>query len=558
MLASRNTHHDLPAAQAAALDAVASVVFMHLEDERTRSDDTDSAPVLIHVDGPGDAEMVDMVAHRLRSHTEESQVSERPNPSSRVPGRPRRQPPPAWTVIRFDAWQYQRLAPPWWWLINALDGQLRDEFRRRGPSVLRRKRLRDYRWRVGHFVHDLLPVVPLVFAAVGLWYISGRLPMDQFFKWAVGLIGALTTLGAFLFSAGNGVRRLLVGSRVNLGASMRTSDPMEDLRTRYSFLTRSADSAVALVIDNVDRCRAEYVVELLEGIQTLLKSPSVGKDRTPLVAVLVPAERAWLCDSYLQVYNEFQDAMHQPGRPYGLAFVDKVFDVALRLPRLAPTGQAGVPLAAAVPTEDQEAALTNARSERAIRELVAGAEARAAEDSTVLRPAAELRLRAVRRLGRLEVGSPHGLCLDTGKVLEDLIDAVAPGPTVARQLRTAYCVQRTTQLLGGHPIETDRHAIHRLGLWTILDLRWPLLAQHLARHPDHVTLLQQQQAPAGVSDDLEYVFNDPEAARLTTAWSGAELSPNSVRHFSCVQAADVGSPGAGAAAHGVSLACAAA
>ena len=130
--------------------------------------------------------------------------------------------------------------------------------------------------------------------------------------------------------------------------------------------------------------------------------------------------------------------------------------------------------------------------------------------------------------------APSGerLCLGATRDLTELLNAVAPGPTLAKRLRTAYCVQRTAQLLGGHPIDDDSDAVHRLGLWTILNLRWPLLAEHLARYPDHVRLLQRQQSPTGISDDLEQVFTDPEAARLTIGWPGAEIGPENVRRFS--------------------------
>jgi hypothetical protein len=532
-VANRHTRRRqaLPHAQKAALGAIASVVITHLEDERERST-TASTPKLIQVDGPGGIDLVDMVADCLReSAADDDRGIESVDDSAfaagdQPAGRPTHS---AWTVIRFDAWQYQRVAPPWWWLIAAVDRQLGEEFRKRGWSVLRQKRLADYRWRLGQFFKDLVPVLPLVFIAVVLWLITGQLGMGQFLKLAVGVAGGCTTLIAVLWSATNVVRRLLVASPANVHATMRASDPMADLQLRYSFLVRSADRPIALVIDNLDRCRAEYVVELLEGLQTLLRNPEARMDSARLVAVLVPAERTWLCESYLQVYKEFREAMHQPGRPFGLAFVDRVFDLALRLPRIPPA-----------PAIDERGAalenvcrqIRNADSELEIRKLVAGAECQHADGLPIFEPVLRLRLAAVRRLGKLDADSDERLCFDAARHLSELINAVAPGPTVAKQLRTGYCVQRTTQLLGGHPIDEDPDAVHRLALWTILDLRWPLLARHVVRYPDHVRLLSRQQAPADVCDELEEVFNDPEAARLTNGWPGADLDPDSVRRFS--------------------------
>ena len=83
------------------------------------------------------------------------------------------------------------------------------------------------------------------------------------------------------------------------------------------------------MIDNLDRCRAAYVVELLEGIQTLLRQPHAHGD-LPEVAFIVAAQRGWLCDSYISVYDDFESAVHEPGRPFGLTFVDKIFDFSVR------------------------------------------------------------------------------------------------------------------------------------------------------------------------------------------------------------------------------------
>jgi hypothetical protein len=232
------------------------------------------------------------------------------------------------------------------------------------------------------------------------------------------------------------------------------------------------------------------------------------------------------------MYKDFQDVMQQPGRPFGLGFVEKVFDFALRLPRVALAAPSGKPGAGRQDVLDQ---IRRATSEREIRRLVAGAEGHDGDGEGGgeggFHPVPELRLEAVRRIGALEVDADDNLCLDTERDLAELVEAVAPGPSVARQVRTAYCVQRTRQLLGGHPLDVDEQAIHRLGVWTILDLRWPDLAHHLARNPDNLDLLRSGQSPANVPDALQQVFADPEAARLIDVWPGAELTKDVVRRL---------------------------
>jgi len=541
----------LPLAQDAALETVASVVVDRLDAARTRWEDPQkrselvSSPLLIQVDGPGYQTLVAKVASRLRgretievqgsaanSHPavrdagaspvapSDGDLSPTESPHHGLAGGVPRQP---WIVVRFDAWQYQRVSPPWWWLVRAIDQQLRESFHAAG--IAGRKRLGDYVWRGAQFVKDFVFIAPVIGIALVFWYISGQHPMDQFLKLAAGVIGALTTIGAFLWSANNVVRRFFVASPVNVGTTTRTSDPMKDLQRRYAFLLRSAGTAVALIVENLDRCCADYTVELLEGFQTLLKG-SAERDQRHFVAVLVPAERAWLCESYLQMYKGFQDATRQPGRPFGMAFLDKVFDIVLRLPRVPP-----VHCYSEAEFCSDIWRIDHAGSEEEIRRLVADAEDARCTEGNVWEPIPILRVHAVKRMGSLETRECDHLCSDTSRCLADLVNIVQPGATTTRQLRTGYCVQRTIQFLGGHEIEKGHAAIYKLGLWTILSLRWPLLAEHLARHPEHLQDLKRQRPPDEIGDELTEVFPDPEAAALTVACADAVVTCKDVIRF---------------------------
>ena len=245
--------------------------------------------------------------------------------------------------------------------------------------------------------------------AGGLWYVSG-LPTAQFLKWLTGIIGGLATLLALLWSISNAVRRLLVASPVNARRSAPTSDPMRDLQRRYAFLMSLIGTPVVIVVHHLDRCRADYVVELLEGIQTLLKNSA---DPTPFVALIVPAARAWLCDSYLHVYEEFGDIAKEPGRPFGLRFLENVFDYALRVPSVPPAASLILDVKG---TEDTCKSIREGSSEQAIRELIAHAEQGFATTHQSRRPLYNLRVAAVERLGELEVENEPKeprLCVDT-------------------------------------------------------------------------------------------------------------------------------------------------
>lgn len=99
------SHRALPHAQEAALDAIANVLIMHLEEKRERSTHA-SAPVLIQVDGPGGPDLVEMVADCVRKHlTEDERGSETGDvgPPATAGDQPARRPPLSpWYVIRAD------------------------------------------------------------------------------------------------------------------------------------------------------------------------------------------------------------------------------------------------------------------------------------------------------------------------------------------------------------------------------------------------------------------------------------------------------------------------
>ena len=195
----------------------------------------------------------------------------------------------------------------------------------------------------------MLPGALLVF----LGWLLLKETMIPALGWLMGAAGSIAALVAFITSIGNALRRhLLAESPRGTNALLRSSDPMEDLLQRYSFLVRSAGTPIIVLIDNLDRCRADYVVQMLEGIQTLLRNPRATRrwslrrrpatERCPFIAFVVAGDRGWLCDSYRHVYSEFEATTHEPGRPFGLVFLDKIFDVALRVPTVPAAAGAGV------------------------------------------------------------------------------------------------------------------------------------------------------------------------------------------------------------------------
>jgi hypothetical protein len=513
-------------AEDAVLDEISRVLVEHLDHWRNRRRHHErgaTSPVLIQIDGPGRSLFLEKVAGML----DPAACGGDGEPPEL--GR--------WTVIRFDAWQYQRVAPPWWWLIKAIDQQLRARLARLdGAKGLRRWRRRDYRWRSRLLLDDLAVAVPpilvAVLLAVGAWLVSGKHGVVEILQWAATAVAAVTAVVGLGYSAVNALRRhLLVASPAGARAVLQTSDPMTELMERYRFLIESTGTDVAILIDNLDRCRADYVVELLEGIQTLFKD-ELRETTQAMVLYVVAADRGWLCDSYLTVYDEFKESTREPGRPFGQAFLDKVFDFSLRIPT--------VPAATSLAAERASEHALGAKAEHimaAERELdvrsrlieLERADAPAGRDPGP--PNQDLRRHAVRRLAALEYASMSRSCPDTEDELRELAAIAEPGPEILRHLFTGYCVQRTVLLLSGHAIDCDANAIRRLALWTILTLRWPLLTDWLKQNPDGIAALRDRAAPTPADGEIAAVFALPEATRLGELAVSYGLDGDAVRRF---------------------------
>jgi hypothetical protein len=417
-------------------------------------------------------------------------------------------------------------------------------------------------------------------AAVALLFSVGE--MRSAVESTAKLIGWVLAITAFAATVTSTLRRRVLFSRGSERAVLRSADPMRAFQDRYAFLLRARSAPVAFLVENLDRCRAEYVVEFLEGIQTLLKhrpaSPPRLRDRLArvrlrglrrlspgarrlirrlrdslrrrrvedrprrrtwvggeprLVAFLVAADEAWLCTSFLEVYKDLAASTCVPGRATGLGSLDKVFDHALHLPMLPAVAPLGSDLASHCTRAEHD--VRNATSELEIRRIVARAESDAAKQSAGPGPVAlqRLRIEAFKRLGEIEdLFGQRRFCSDTAAQLAELTRHLDAAADVSLQLRTAYCSQRTAQLLAGHRIETDDYAICRLGLWALLTLKWPLLAQHLAAHPADVACLRGDDAPPDRVAVLADVFADRVVGQVVVGFPRqAELDEAVIERF---------------------------
>jgi hypothetical protein len=426
----------------------------------------------------------------------------------------KKQQPEEWLVVEFNAWRNQHINPPWWSLLDTVFQSTQYKL---GCTDL----LREYSWRLfsGRLVLVLAGVlfVWLLVLALG-WAQRGLIaPLaDQ----SIPLFESLDTLAkaadsvgkiiALIVTVWGGVlawsRSLLLGSA---GAAKdykdRVRDPMNEIKERFNTLVdRLHPCRVAIFIDDLDRCHSDYVVSLLEGIQTLFREASV--------VYVVAADRRWLDACYAKEYEKHAAEIYEPGKSLGTLFLEKAFRFSTPMP--------GIPnelkerywdyllqLGAEKRDEDWAKARRTARElalrttcEAELRDLVESGEDPSPLVQQAVREEVAVRLAAPEVTERLE----HTL-KPYAKLLE-------PNPRAMKRLVNAYSANLVRAILSATYI--DRH---QLVLWTILSARWPQLAYDLEREPRKL-----HEMASGADPDALRNIGDPDVIQVV---GGGDIGP---------------------------------
>jgi hypothetical protein len=440
--------------------------------------------------------------------------------------------PKPWVVVTFNAWQHQRLVPPWWWLMSGVYRQGFHELWRISPSRALLFRGREWLWRAKGGWPGYLMLLAGAALTVLVWRLgffdsfdTGETFSLETVKGLVVGIAAILTPFLVIFGVARSAGRWLLttsarGARVFLDHSR---DPMEATKSHFAELVDWLGYPIVILVDDLDRCKAPYVVELLEGIQTLFRDVPV--------TYVVAADRDWLADSYATEYGSFVSVADEPGRPLGYLFLEKTFQLTLSVPTMAETTRDGFWRQLIHPTyaddraelqrerEAAEGAFAGLRSEEAVRTELA-----ANPGSTPLEQRARLEAAAIQlATPMLEQAAEHVL-----QPFRPLLDA---NPRAMKRLVNAYGLARGIELLSAH-VGGGKDAQHRTALWTILSLRWPRLAEYLAAHPEAAADFGNGEAPAGIPAELKQLFEDEKVkAVIRGDASGVEakLDPDSIR-----------------------------
>lgn len=419
-----------------------------------------------------------------------------------------------WLVVEVNAWRERRVRPAWYTMLT----RLRQAVRADAGTARRRAGF----W-VAEHAHRLRSAGPALWVAVALTATLLTAVLALGAGWITTVLGLVATL----FAAATLVGRTLFWDSAGSARFFERAnpDPMERVARHVSWLlrrvARRGGRPALFLIEDLDRCDPDHVVELLEAVQNLVR------DRAPDAAgpyVVVAADGAWVRHCYEQVYAEFREPIGTPGQPLGYLFLDKLVQLSLPVPRLTPQRQAaflrgllgsgGAAGAAADP--DALAQVRAATDEGAV--LAAVAEARAASP----RVQEEVVSAAVRRLGerRVEAADRHAL--------EAYAAHLPPNPRAMKRFVNAYGLARAV-----HVVEFADVAMGPRAVWTILRMRWPALADALRDRPELSSLALDEEAPVppGAPADFVALLRTPAVSALLRA-GGEPFDADMVRRVS--------------------------
>ncbi len=479
---------------------------------------------------------------------------------------PKRAKGEGWAVVHFNAWTNQRRRPPWWPLIQQTYKRCRQclwQDGRYGRWAL--IRLRWWAWRIRADWFPYLVAALVIAVMIYLLAFSGeeQSMLDRMSKTLDGVFGSflkfITVLAtAFATFVATG-RALVFGSADNAKFySDLSADPARRITRLFSSVIKTTGKPVAIFIDDLDRCDSDYLVDLLEGVQTLFR----GKR----VAYVVAADRAWIKAAFEKRYDTFKGDVGEPGQPLGYLFLEKIFQISTPVPgigaairqsywkelaqgemqkqdvakRVGKLGRLQRFLADAMealktiwrgePEDDEKKA-------QAAFDQVVAAERRVLQDtfgdnltSRGVKSFVEERgdRPEVRAAAALEMNVSPAAQKEAEHMLARYRDIAGEVPRVMKRMINAFAMRRATGILEGSTIPQDA-----LVRWTIIEQRWPALADLLAERPDRLEKLAIELAETDLEKlepglkpfanlaPLRAVIGEPDGDRLTQADTAA-------------------------------------
>lgn len=266
-----------------------------------------------------------------------------------------------WIIVNFNAWQHEHCAPPWWVFYQTIRHQCIRAIRKEGShpwcSNPRRDPLDRFRRHASFLMLSIREIAwrltsPKIRMLLGTAFLSGLILALMIGEsvWGVAgeagkqTAGFLLNKGAGLFLAGlTGFTALwgfgaLVTESIVPGTdtlaerlSLGKSDPFQRFRRHFDHTMRAVRRPVLVVVDDLDRCQPGFVVDLVRGIQTILRSTRV--------VFLILGDRDWIERAFESHHASMASVDVGPEQTFGARFVEKAIQMSFILPAVGRDSQ---------------------------------------------------------------------------------------------------------------------------------------------------------------------------------------------------------------------------
>ncbi len=320
------------------------------------------------------------------------------------------------------------------------------------------------------------------------------------------LLAVVPASWKYLGSIGAAFKQDTAGPKSDVPITPQAEKDIDDL---LRALLPGDQKALAVFVDDLDRCNPAHVVEVIEAINQIFFATQhkqcvfiLGMDRQVVAASIDVA--------YKDIVQELRERGNPLGHTYGLNFLAKIVQMSVALP--APGGVALQALLGAItggelgpPIEPAEtlvqqyaaeikgAAPANPGDVRRIRREIAG--------SHQLDPAQEEALREAERQVRSATFTGDSEDLRVAEAAA--VALLEPNPRQLKRFDNAFRLQLYVAN-ATHGDELDFHLDQLVGLgkWVALRLRWPGLADVIDQEPALLAALEAAANGEAAAPDL--------------------------------------------------------
>ncbi|MFN0192894.1 MAG: P-loop NTPase fold protein [Aestuariivirga sp.] len=255
-----------------------------------------------------------------------------------------------WFIVPFNAWQHQDVSPPWWVLYDVIRRGILKQIKEplAGSALMSlfepyhrgKAWLQEMIWRLKtpDLIASLVVFLPPLMIAIALVFLGG---VEKNSKGEVAFTGTSTQVLSLLVAVvlvllpifksvvPAFMSSLLSGTPdAAKNYALGSGDPLDRFRKHFAKSMRRFERPILMVIDDLDRCKPDFVVDLIRGMQTIFKSERV--------IYLLLGDRDWITESFTVANDKMKAVEVGAEHEFGERFVEKAIQFSFVLPEPEP------------------------------------------------------------------------------------------------------------------------------------------------------------------------------------------------------------------------------